>query len=102
MKWLFKLERDLDLDMPTAWSGFVHADTKNEAHAAILLKLGVNKMPANTIVTTEQDIVAGKAPKKLRRVSTKKPVTKPVKAFADVGMTFDQAEDLLRKFGLKK
>ena len=88
MKWLFKLERDLDLDMPTAWTGFVHADNKNEAHAAILSKLGVDKMPANTIVTTQEDIIAGKAPKKLRRVSTK-PVTKKTKAFEDVGMTFD-------------
>ena len=100
MKWLFKLERDLDLDMPTAWTGYVHADNKNEAHAAILSKLGVDKMPANTIVTTQADIIAGKAPKKLRRQSVTKP-TKKVKAFEDVGMTFDQAEDLLKKFGLK-
>ena len=100
MKWLFKLERDLDLDMPTAWTGFVHADNKNDAHAAILSKLGVDKMPANTIVTTQEDIIAGKAPKKLRRVSTKTP-TKKTKPFEDVGMTFDQAEDLLKKFGLK-
>lgn len=100
MKWLFKLERDLDLDMPTAWTGYVHADNKNEAHAAILSKLGVDKMPANTIVTTQADIIAGKAPKKLRRAAAK-PAAKKTKAFEDVGMTFDQAEDLLKKFGLK-
>ena len=100
MKWLFKLERDLDLDMPTAWTGYVHAANKNEAHAAILSKLGVDKMPANTIVTTQADIIAGKAPKKLRRQSAVKPAKK-MKAFEDVGMTFDQAEDLLKKFGLK-
>ena len=100
MKWLFKLERDLDLDMPTAWTGYVHADNKNEAHAAILAKLGVDKMPANTIVTTQADIVAGKAPKKLRRAAAK-PAPKKMKAFEDVGMTFDQADDLLKKFGLK-
>ena len=99
MKWLFKLERDLDLGMPTAWSGFVNADTKNEAHKAILTKLGVDKMPANTIVATQDDLIAGKAPKKLRRVTAPKPA--PKKAFADIGMTFDQAEDLLKKFGLK-
>lgn len=101
MKWLFKLERDLDLDMPTAWTGYVHADSKNEAHAAILSKLGVDKMPANTIVTTQADLIAGKAPKKLRRQLATKPVAKKMKAFEDVGMTFDQAEDLLKKFGLK-
>lgn len=99
-KWLFKLERDLDLNMPTAWSGFVHASDRNEAHAAILAKLGTDKMPANTIVTTQADLIAGKAPKKIRRKSV--PVAKKtVKAFSDVGMTFDQAEDLLKKFGLK-
>ena len=100
MKWLFKLECDLDLNMPTAWSGFVTADTKNEAHKAILTKLGVDKMPTNTLVTTQADIIAGKAPKKLRRVTASKPA--PKKAFADIGMTFDQAEDLLKKYGLKK
>ena len=100
MKWLFKLERDLDLNMPTAWSGFVKAKTKNEAHKAILSKLGVDKMPMNTIVTTQADLLAGKAPKKLRRVSATKPA--PKKAFSDIGMTFDQAEDLLRQYGLKK
>ena len=57
-------------------------------------------MPANTIVTTQADIIAGKAPKKLRRQSAVKPAKK-MKAFEDVGMTFDQAEDLLKKFGLK-
>ena len=100
MKWLFKLERDLDLNMPTAWSGFVNADTKNEAHKAILTKLGVDKMPTNTIVATQADLIAGKAPKKLRKVATPKPARK-VKAFEDVGMTFDQAEALLKQFGLK-
>ena len=101
MKWLFKLERDLDLNMPTAWSGFVIAETKNEAHKAILAKLGVDKMPTNTIVATQADLIAGKAPKKLRRVSAAKPAPK-VKAFEDVGMTFDQAEALLKQFGLKQ
>ena len=101
MKWLFKLERDIELGMPTAWSGFVMADDKNTAHKAILEKLGVDKMPVNTLVTTQADLVAGKAPRKLRRQAAAKPVVKKVKAFEDVGMTFDQANDLLKKFGLK-
>ena len=101
MKWLFKLERDIELNMPTAWSGFVVASDKNTAHQEILSKLGVDKMPANTIVTTQADIIAGKAPRKLRRTVTKQPAVKKVKAFEDVGLTFDQAEDLLKKFGLK-
>lgn len=99
MKWLFKLENDLEIDMPTAWSGFVNADTRSEAYKAILAKLGVDKMPTNTIVTTQSDLIAGKAPKKLRRVTAPKPA--PKKAFEDIGMTFDQAEEMLKKFGLK-
>lgn len=99
MKWLFKLENDLEIDMPTAWSGFVNADTKNEAYKAILAKLGVDKMPTNTIVTTQSDLIAGKAPKKIRRTPAPKPA--PKKAFTDIGMTFDQAEEMLKKFGLK-
>ena len=101
MKWLFKLERDVELGMPTAWSGFVMADNKSEAHKAILAKLNVDKMPTNTLVTTQADIVAGKSPRKLRRQAPQRPAPKQVKAFADVGMTFDQANDLLKKFGLK-
>ena len=101
MKWLFKLERDVELGMPTAWSGFVMASNKNEAHKAILGKLGVDRMPTNTLVTTQADILAGKAPKKLRRKAATQPSTKQFKEFGDVGMTFDQANDLLKKYGLK-
>lgn len=101
MKWLFKLENDLEIDMPTAWSGFVNAKTKNEAHKAILTKLGLEKMPQNTIVTTQADLISGKAPKKIRRTAAPKPEAKKLKEFGDIGMTFDQAEDLLKKYGLK-
>jgi len=103
-KWFFKLERDVDLDMPTAWSGFVRADTMIEAHDAIKTKLGVDKMPSNTLVQSQRDIIAGIQPSKIvRRDKTTAKVrtkSKP-KAFDDVGMTFDQAEALLKQFGLK-
>jgi len=101
-KWFFKLERDVDLDMPTAWSGFVRADTMIEAHDAIKTKLGVDKMPSNTLVQSQRDIIAGIQPTKVvRRAKTTAKVKSKPKAFEDVGMTFDQAEALLKQFGLK-
>jgi len=100
-KWFFKLERDVDLDMPTAWSGFVRADTMLDAHTAIKTKLGVDKMPHNTLVQSQRDIINGVQPSKIvRRSKTTAKVRKP-KAFEDVGMTFDQAEALLKQFGLR-
>ena len=101
-KWFFKLERDVDLGMPTAWSGFVHADTMLDAHDAIKAKLNVDKMPSNTLVQSQRDIINGVQPTKVK-LSTKttaKVKSKP-KAFEDVGMTFDQAEALLKQFGLR-
>ena len=101
-KWFFKLERDVDLDMPTAWSGFVRADTMLDAHDAIKAKLGVDKMPSNTLVQSQRDIINGVQPTKIKRSAktTAKVKSRP-KAFDDVGMTFDQAEALLKKFGLR-
>ena len=101
-KWFFKLERDAELDMPTAWSGFVHADTMLDAHTAIKTKLGVDKMPNNTLVQSQRDIINGVQPTTIKRSTktTAKVKSRP-KAFEDVGMTFDQAEALLKQFGLK-
>tara|TARA_A200000159_G_scaffold144827_1_gene150026 strand:+ start:1107 stop:1415 length:309 start_codon:yes stop_codon:yes gene_type:complete len=102
MKWFFKLERDVELNMPTAWSGFVQGDTMLEAHTAIKAKLNVERMPANTLVQSQRDIVNGVAPTMIKRSTktTAKVKSRP-KAFEDVGMTFDQAEALLKQFGLK-
>ncbi len=103
MKWYFKLEKDVELGMPTAWSGYVKADkSMNSAHAAILEKLGLEKMPSNTIVASQEDLINGRSPRKIARRSPPKPAARAPKAFDDVGMTFDQAEALLKKFGLKK
>ena len=101
-KWFFKLERDVDLDMPTAWSGFVRADTMLDAHDAIKAKLNVDKMPSNTLVQSQRDIINGVQPTKVKRSTktTAKVKSRP-KAFEDVGMTFDQAEALLKQFGLR-
>lgn len=101
-KWFFKLERDVDLGMPTAWSGFVRADTMLDAHTAIKTKLNVDKMPSNTLVQSQRDIINGVQPTTIKRSTktTAKVKSRP-KAFEDVGMTFDQAEALLKQFGLK-
>lgn len=101
-KWFFKLERDVDLGMPTAWSGFVRADTMLDAHSAIKTKLGVDKMPHNTLVQSQRDIIEGIQPSKIvRRTKTTAKVKSKPKAFENVGMTFDQAEALLKQFGLR-
>ena len=102
MKWFFKLERDVELDMPTAWSGFVQGDTMLDAHTAIKAKLNVERMPANTLVQSQRDIVNGVSPTNVRRsTKTTAKVKSQPKAFENVGMTFDQAEALLKQFGLK-
>ena len=88
--------------MPTAWSGFVMGDTMLDAHTAIKAKLNVDRMPANTLVQSQRDIVNGVAPTMIKRSTktTAKVKSRP-KAFENVGMTFDQAEALLKQFGLK-
>ena len=102
MKWFYKLERDVELDMPTAWSGFVQGDTMLEAHTAIKSKLNVDKMPHNTLVQSQRDIINGVQATKVRRsTKTTAKVKSQPKAFENVGMTFDQAEALLKQFGLK-
>ena len=103
MKWYYKLERDIELDMPTAWSGFVRAERDSaSAHKAIMEKLGVSRMPPNTLVASHQDLLEGKAPRRARSKRAPKKTVEPFKKFEDVGMTFDQAEALLKQFGLKK
>ena len=101
MKWFFKLERDVELDMPTAWSGFVQGDTMLEAHTAIKSKLNVEQMPGNTLIQSQRDIIEGVQPTKVRRTRKTTAKVKKAKPFGDVGMTFDQAEALLKQFGLK-
>ena len=77
-------------------------DTMLEAHTAIKTKLNVDKMPNNTLVQSQRDIINGVQPTRINRSTktTAKVKSRP-KAFEDVGMTFDQAEALLKQFGLK-
>ena len=94
-KWYFKLERDLDLDMPMAWSGFVRCNGKiADARKAVAKKLFAKRLPPNTIVMSEEDFIAGKEPK---RVTNKKnQVSKQyAKSVKDVGPSFDEVQDML-------
>jgi hypothetical protein len=94
-KWYFKLERDLDLDMPMAWSGFVRCNGKiAAARKAVAKKLHEKKLPPNTIVMSEEDFIAGKEPKRL--TNKKNQVSKQyAKSVKDVGPSFDEVQDML-------
>ena len=102
MKWFYKLERDVELDMPTAWSGFVRGDTMLEAHTAIKSKLNVERIPSNTLVQSQRDIINGVQATKVRRSTKTTAKVRKAKAFGDVGMTFGQVDALLKQFGLKR
>ena len=102
MKWFYKLERDVELDMPTAWSGFVRGDTMLEAHTAIKSKLNVERVPSNTLIQSQRDIIEGVQATKVRRSTKTTAKVKKANAFGDTGMTFDQADALLKQFGLKR
>lgn len=91
------------------WTGAITREnikTKSQARAAVAKHLNVSRLPERTLVLTQQDLASGSwTADEIRGATTalaEAPTTKrKKKAFADVGMSFDQAEDLLKKFGLK-
>lgn len=94
-KWFYKLEQDIDLDMPMAWSGFVRCNgTLADARRAVAKKLFTKRLPENTIVMSEEDFIAGKQP---RRVTNKKNQASKqyAKSVAEVGPSFDEVQDML-------
>ena len=94
-KWFYKLEQDVDLDMPMAWSGFVRCNGSiADARRAIAKKLFSKKLPANTIVMSEEDFIAGKEP---TRVTNKKNQASKqyAKSVKEVGPSFDEVQDML-------
>ena len=95
-KWLFKLEQDVNLDMPTAWSGYVRCDgNKAAAKRAIAKKLHLERLPTNTVVVSQGDL---KYSKPLTPTTVKRKA--PAKALADVPMSFDEVQDMLKKLWL--
>jgi len=102
----FRLASDNENDF-ILWSGRVSANGKQHSTGceAVRTKLGVDKLPHHTLVVSEHELATGLwSSQRIReatlpeRVITK---AKKVKTFDEVGMTFDQANDLLKKFGLK-
>lgn len=91
------------------WTGAISCDdidTKADARAAVAKHLRVKRLPSRTLVLTQDEVASGSWTKDEIRAATTPMAEAPTvkrkkKAFSDVGMTFDQAEDLLKKFGLK-
>lgn len=91
------------------WSGAITVNgrpKKQEARQAVARHLRCERLPARTLVITENELKIGTwTADEIRGATTQMAdaptVKRKKKAFADVGMTFDQAEDLLKKFGLK-
>jgi len=94
-KWFYKLEQDIDLDMPMAWSGFIRCNGSiADARRAVAKKLFSKKLPPNTIVMSEEDFISGKEPKRVtnKKNQASKQYAESVK---DVGPSFDDVQDML-------
>ena len=91
------------------WSGAITVNGQpktQEARQAVARHLQCDRLPARTLVITERELKTGTwTAAEIRGATTPMAdaptVKRKKKAFADVGMTFDQAEALLKQFGLK-
>ena len=104
----FRLSEDANNEH-ALWSGAITTDgvrTKADARAAVAKHLRVERLPSRTLVLTQGELESGSWTSDEIRGATTAMADAPTvkrkkKAFEDVGMSFDQAEDLLKKFGLK-
>ena len=91
------------------WTGAITVPLmpgKAEARRAVAKHLRCEKLPARTLVVTDFEWKLGKWTADEVRAATTPMADAPTvkrkkKAFEDVGMTFDQAEEMLKQFGLK-
>ena len=91
------------------WSGAVTVNGRvktHEARQAVARHLRCDRLPARTLVITESELKHGTwTADEIRGATTPMAdaptVKRKKKAFSDVGMTFDQAEEMLKQFGLK-
>ena len=93
------------------WSGAFTVESevsKAQSRRLVAKHLQLDKLPPRTLVLTCRDLATGKWTAEEIRAETSELTDAPTvkakkkkKAFADVPMSFDQAEDLLKKFGLK-
>ena len=104
----FRLSEDANNEH-ALWTGAISSDgidTKADARAAVAKHLKIKRLPSRTLVLTQSELESGSwTTDEIRGATTPMAdaptVKRKKKAFSDVGMTFDQAEDLLKKFGLK-
>jgi len=90
------------------WTGAITVPLmlgKTEARRAVAKHLRRERLPERTLVMTDFELQLGDwTADEIRAATTPMaaaPTVKRKKAFVDVGMTFDQSEDLLKNFGLK-
>ena len=104
----FRLSEDANNEH-SLWTGAITGDninTKAQARSAVAKHLRVERLPSRTLVLTQDEWQSGQWTADEVRgatsaLSSAPTVKRKKKAFSDIGMTFDQAEDLLKKFGLK-
>jgi len=104
----FRLSEDANNEH-SLWTGAITSEsitTKASARAAVAKHLRVKRLPSRTIVLTQSEWASGDWTADEIRAATTPMADAPTvkrkkKAFEDVGMTFDQAEDMLKQFGLK-
>ena len=91
------------------WTGAITVKgrpKKQEARQAVARHLRCDRLPPRTLVVSDFELQVGNwTADEIRGATTPMAdaptVKRKKKAFSDVGMTFDQAEALLKQFGLK-
>tara|TARA_B100001250_G_C19734880_1_gene760299 strand:+ start:386 stop:718 length:333 start_codon:yes stop_codon:yes gene_type:complete len=104
----YRLSEDAN-NQHSLWSGAITVPLlpgKAEARRAVAKHLNRERLPERTLVMTDFELQLGDWTADEIRAATTPMADAPTvkrkkKAFADVGMTFDQAEALLKQFGLK-
>jgi len=104
----YRLSEDVN-NQHSLWSGAITVPLmpgKAEARRAVANHLGLKRLPERTLVMTDFELQLGDWTADEIRAETTPladapSVNRKKKAFEDVGMTFDQAEDMLKQFGLK-
>jgi len=104
----FRLSEDANNEH-SLWTGAITGDnisSKADARSAVAKHLRVKRLPSRTLVLTQEEWTSGEWTADEVRGATTPMADAPTvkrkkKAFEDVGMTFDQAEEMLKQFGLK-
>ena len=102
----FRLSNDNN-NTHALWTGAVTVDHKlstPQARRVVAKHLRLERLPPNTLVVTQSELEAGRWDEASIRAATvatvASPEAKKVKSFEDVPDSFDQIQDMLKKFGL--